>query len=97
MLSFDHQNHSKWHKWCHVRYRKLIGNGKRVVEYKRGYGKRFQLKYQRCRIEVLRAIIGDHGVRCVKKKDAWVWLETHSAMMCPAASTFAKRDAVHAA
>ena len=19
-LSFDHQNHSKWHKWCHVRY-----------------------------------------------------------------------------
>ena len=20
-LSFDHQNHSKWHKWCHVRYR----------------------------------------------------------------------------
>ena len=20
MLSFDHQNHSKWHKWCHVRY-----------------------------------------------------------------------------
>ena len=21
MLSFDHQNHSKWHKWCHVRYK----------------------------------------------------------------------------
>ena len=21
MLSFDHQNHSKWHKWCHIRYR----------------------------------------------------------------------------
>ena len=20
MLSYDHQNHSKWHKWCHVRY-----------------------------------------------------------------------------
>ena len=20
MLSFDHQNHSKWHKWCHVHY-----------------------------------------------------------------------------
>ena len=20
MLSFDHQNQSKWHKWCHVRY-----------------------------------------------------------------------------
>ena len=20
MLSFDHQNHSKWHQWCHVRY-----------------------------------------------------------------------------
>ena len=20
-LSFDHQNHSKWHKWCHVRYK----------------------------------------------------------------------------
>ena len=20
-LSFDHQNHSKWHKWCHIRYR----------------------------------------------------------------------------
>ena len=19
-LSFDHQNHSKWHKWCHVRF-----------------------------------------------------------------------------
>jgi len=19
-LSYDHQNHSKWHKWCHVRY-----------------------------------------------------------------------------
>ena len=19
-LSFDHQNHSKWHEWCHVRY-----------------------------------------------------------------------------
>ena len=19
-LSFDYQNHSKWHKWCHVRY-----------------------------------------------------------------------------
>ena len=19
-MSFDHQNHSKWHKWCHVRY-----------------------------------------------------------------------------
>jgi len=22
-LSFDHQNHSKWHKWCHVRYNYL--------------------------------------------------------------------------
>ena len=22
-LSFDHQNHSKWHKWCHVRYTRL--------------------------------------------------------------------------
>ena len=21
MLSFDHQNHSKWHKWCHVRFK----------------------------------------------------------------------------
>ena len=20
-LSFDHQNHSKWHKWCHVRFK----------------------------------------------------------------------------
>jgi len=20
VLSFDHQNHSKWHQWCHVRY-----------------------------------------------------------------------------
>jgi len=20
VLSFDHQNHSKWHKWCHVRF-----------------------------------------------------------------------------
>ena len=20
VLSYDHQNHSKWHKWCHVRY-----------------------------------------------------------------------------
>ena len=19
-LSYDHQNHSKWHKWCHIRY-----------------------------------------------------------------------------
>ena len=20
-LSYNHQNHSKWHKWCHVRYK----------------------------------------------------------------------------
>ena len=24
MLSFDHQNHSKWHKWCHVRYTTIL-------------------------------------------------------------------------
>jgi len=24
-LSFDHQNHSKWHKWCYVRYNVVIG------------------------------------------------------------------------
>ena len=23
MLSFDHQNYSKWHKWCHIRYKKF--------------------------------------------------------------------------
>ena len=29
-LSFDHQNHSKWHKRCHVRYfiTPTIGNAK---------------------------------------------------------------------
>ena len=25
VLSFDHQNHSKWHKWCHVRFTDEIG------------------------------------------------------------------------
>ena len=25
-LSFDHQNHSKWHKWCHVRYTEFYPN-----------------------------------------------------------------------
>ena len=29
MLSFDHQNHSKWHKWCHVRYNKSVSNFRR--------------------------------------------------------------------
>jgi len=24
VLSFDHQNHSKWHKWCHVRYSHVL-------------------------------------------------------------------------
>ena len=24
VLLFDHQNHSKWHKWCHVRYKVTI-------------------------------------------------------------------------
>ena len=23
-LSFDHQNHSKWYKWCHVRYKRTL-------------------------------------------------------------------------
>ena len=27
VLSFDHQNHSKWHRWCHVRYKLLMGLG----------------------------------------------------------------------
>ena len=28
-LSYDHQNHSKWHKWCHVRYKGLAPSGSR--------------------------------------------------------------------
>ena len=24
VLSYDHQNHLKWHKWCHVRYNLLL-------------------------------------------------------------------------
>ena len=34
MLSFDHQNHSKWHKWCHVRFTGvsvIVVNGDRVA------------------------------------------------------------------
>ena len=25
-LSYDHQNHPKWHKWCHVRYTSTLKN-----------------------------------------------------------------------
>ena len=33
-LSFDHQNHSKWHKWCHVRYKEEKGERERENEKK---------------------------------------------------------------
>ena len=37
MLSFDHQNHSKSHKWCHVRYKGIseIGFGRANIGIKR--------------------------------------------------------------
>jgi len=30
--SFDHQNHLKWHKWCHVRYREVRKEKKREAD-----------------------------------------------------------------
>ena len=33
VLSYDHQNHSKWHKWCHVRYTILLSLYPFLVKY----------------------------------------------------------------